>query len=151
MALHLPYTAESELTCDASLQSSTSYISSTSTMRRRSGNRLKFNPRILCCPFKCGQFCKSASGLTQHRNSCSLNPANRRAWTPPSPMVPNAPQTPPTTPMRFPSPGLGFHTPLAHQPRAPTTSPHRFQWTVNRRGTKTRIHPILNGESFLVF
>ena len=140
-----------QLTRLCKVQSSTSYISSSCAMRRRSGAHPKYNPRILRCPFKCGQFCKSASGLTQHRNSCSLNPANCRAWTPPSPMVPNAPQTPPTTPPVFPSPGSLFHTPLAHRPHTPTTSPHRLQWTVNGRGTKTRIHPILDGESVLIF
>ena len=51
-------------------------------MRRHA--KKKYNPRVLCCPFKCGLFCRSASGLTQHRNVCSLNPANRRAWTPPT-------------------------------------------------------------------
>ena len=108
-------------------------------MRRHA--KKKYNPHVLCCPFKCGLFCRSASGLTQHRNVCSLNPANRRAWTPPTRPV-------------SPSPGPAFptlDTPQMHhrnisQPHTPGMSPHRYQWTVNGRGGRSRTHPLLNGD-----
>jgi hypothetical protein len=115
-------------------------------MHRRSGKR--YIPRILPCPFKCGLFCKSASGLTQHRNICSFNPANCHEWTPPSLHL-NAPQTPPTTPLAF---GPICHTPPTRQLHTPgTVSPHCYQWSVNRRGTRSRIHPFLDGKSLLIF
>jgi hypothetical protein len=119
------------------------------------GKKHKYNARVLPCPFKCGLYCKSASGLTQHRNVCSLNPANRRASTPSSyrTRTPTAtPRTPTASPsVVLPSPGPLFHTPRNHhgrnsQPHTPPSgSPRRNQWMVNGRGVRSRIHPLLDG------
>ncbi len=110
----------------------------------------KYNAPVLPCPFGCGLYCKSASGLTQHRNVCSLNPANRRASTPVS--YPSTPRTPTASPsVVLPSPGPLFHTPQNHRghnsrPHTPTSgSPRRNQWMVNGRGVRSRIHPLLDG------
>jgi hypothetical protein len=112
----------------------------------------KYNARVLRCPFKCGLFCRSASGLTQHRYACSLNPSNRRASTPILRL-----NTPPpnTSPLVFPSPGCLFHTPQNRhgpnsQPHTPISiSPRRYQWTANGGGMRTRFHPLLDGVSII--
>jgi hypothetical protein len=124
-------------------------------MQRRLGK--KYKGRVLPCPFKCGLFCRSASGLTQHRHACSLNPANRRASTPlPHPIASLTPP-PSATPPRFQSPAPLFFTPRNRrghnsQPHTPRFgSPHRYQWTVNRRDVRSRIHPLLDGECILVY
>ena len=120
-------------------------------MQRRLGK--KYIAPVLPCPFNCGLYCKSASGLTQHQNVCSLNPANRRASTPVSFL--NTPRTPTASPPRFLSPGRLSHTPQNRhghnsQPHSPRSgSPRQHQWTVNERGVKSRNHPFLTGESFL--
>lgn len=103
-----------------------------SSMRRQV--RKKDNTHVLHCPFKCGLFCRSTSGLTQHRNICLLNPANHHAWTPP-------------TGLAF----LNLSTPQSHyghisQPHTPRMSPHWYQWTINGRGVRSRTHPLLNGD-----
>jgi hypothetical protein len=112
----------------------------------------KYNARVLPCPFKCGLFCRSASGLTQHRYACSLNPSNRRASTPILRL-----NTPPpnTSPLVFPSPGCLFHTPQNRhgpnsQPHTPISiSPRWYQWTANGGGMRTRFHPLLDGVSII--
>ena len=127
-----------------------SFHPSTGTMQRRPA-RKKYNPRILPCPFKCGTLCRSASGLTQHRSVCSINPANRRASTPVQRL--HTPITPTWTSPAFSSPLAGprFQTPPPafrnNQPPTPTSgSPLRYQWVENGKGLRTRIHPLLNGK-----
>jgi hypothetical protein len=103
------------------------------------GHAGKYHARVLPCPFKCGQFCKSASGLTQHRNACARNPAYRRASTrtPPPPTTP-----PPCQPSVSPrSHGHG----TCHSRTSTSRSPRQHRQTVNRRSLKSRIHPFLDG------
>lgn len=119
-------------------------------------HRKKYRASVLPCPFNCGLFCRSASGLTRHHRVCSLNPANQRASTPVQlPRTPQASSLPRLSPPETPLVGPRFHTPLAadhpnhSQPLTPTFgSPRRYQWTVNGRGARTRIHPLLNGMPF---
>ena len=102
----------------------------------------KYNPWVLRCLFKCGLFCRSTSGLTQHRNLCLLNPANRRpAWTPPTGPVTLSPE--PVFP-RLDTP-QNHHGHISH-PHTPGMSLHWYQWTVNGRGVRSRAHPLLNGD-----
>ena len=116
--------------------------------------RCTFKARVIPCPFDCGLFCKSASGVTQHRHVCSLNPANRRATTPgPCPVAPQTPRA--SSPWRFPSPPRtisSFRTP--RRPRGCHTpvhgSPRRYRWIEHGRGVRSRKHPLLDGKSYHV-
>ena len=102
----------------------------------------KFRPRVFRCPYHCGMFCRSASGLTQHRTVCSLNPANSRLLSP----IP--PPSPPRTPPRGNSPNPVFRTPRRRhsQPNTPQQgSPHRNRLIVSAGGVRTRTHPYLDG------
>ena len=120
-------------------------------MRRRTS----YNPRTFSCPYKCGTYCRSASGLTQHSASCFQNPANRRAgmstfpsnptiWLPQTPPATGA--APPRTPSTSPAPQIPVNpSPLNSRPVTPTpVSPHRHHWITSARGIRTWVHPYLN-------
>lgn len=116
-----------------------------------------YNPRTFPCPYKCGTYCRSASGLTQHSTACFRNPANCRAGAS-NVLNPTIwpPQTPPPTGTGSPTPStppalqLPDHSsPPNSRPVTPTpVSPHRHHWIRNARGVETRVHPYLNGLSF---
>ena len=119
-----------------------------SAMKRRTS----YNARTFSCPYKCGTYCHSASGLTQHSTHCFRNPANRRASFPLNPTI-WPPQTPPPTSAGPPTPSTSpplptpdHPSPLNSRPVTPIpASPHRHHWITNARGVRTRVHPYLNG------
>ena len=119
-----------------------------SAMKRQTS----YNACMFSCPYKCGTYCHSASGLTQHSTHCFRNPANRRAGFPLNPTI-WPPQTPPPTGAGPPTPSTSpplptpdHPSPLNSRPVTPIpASPHRHHWITNARGVRTRVHPYLNG------
>ena len=108
-----------------------------------------YNTHTFSCLYKCGTYCRSASGLTQHSTHCFQNPANWHAsfplnptiWPPQTPLPTGAgPPTPSTSPI------LPDHpSPLYSHPVTPNSaSPHWHHWITNARGVRTWVHPYLN-------
>ncbi|KAI9433539.1 hypothetical protein H4582DRAFT_2112842 [Lactarius indigo] len=104
--------------------------------------RSSYHARVFPCPYKCGLYCRSAGGLTQHRTVCSNNPANRHASTPSPDLTIEPPRTP-TAPLTSPAPQTPENLGRYSHPATPG-SVRRYQWTTNRRGVKSRIHPYLD-------
>ena len=108
-----------------------------------------YNAHTFFCLYKCGTYCHSASGLTQHSTHCFQNPANWHAsfplnptiWPPQTPLPTGAgPPTPSTSPILPDHPSPLYSHPVTPNP----ASPHWHHWITNARGVRTWVHPYLN-------